>query len=199
MLGQPQKALPHARVEGVALPLHPVGSLGAGALMGQVLVQVEQQGPVGHDVATGQSIGVAHGLLAELAAESLVGQGGVAEPVAHHHGPLVERRYDDLLHELGARRLKKQQLGHGRDVQGGLVQQDLPHRLPQGRRAGLAQAHDLAPGALQGLYQHGHLRGFSHAVKPLKAYEEAGVPLRGRCRGGVCHAWPSSVETSSYR
>ena len=100
---------------------------------------------------------------------SLIGPGGILEPVHQHDLPVRQRRADDVGEVLGAIRVEEQKLGLrapglaarvGREEQG-------PQFPAQGRASGFLGDHQRQPRPAQPLRQPLDLGGLPGTLHPL--------------------------------
>jgi hypothetical protein len=142
-------------------------------------VDVEHEHEVGHDAAGRHRAHPADDLGIEAAGMTLVDDVRQQIAVRDHPVTAVERRSDDLGHELRPRRHVEEHLRRRGDVQVVAVEQDGPDRVAGRRRAGVAAGDYLPAVGPQPGHERCHLRRLPGAIHAVEGDEPAAAGRDG--------------------
>ena len=143
-----------------------------GALHRNFGIHVEQYSAIGHQASRRGGVQLLDNVWAQLAPVALVGHRRIGEAIAHHDLALFERRHNHLAHELSARGLIEQKLGHRVHALQLFVQQKSAHALAYLGATGLVDLYDLVALFSQMRGQTGGLRSLSRTVRSLECDEQ---------------------------
>ena len=167
--GNGTKSLIDMLLEGHALGLHAIGrTAGRHAqrrLLGRDVVDECERRVRSRD---GQVVGVAHHLAIEAIGKCLVAGRGIVEAIAQDHLAGRKGGRDDLVHQLGTRRLVEQQLAGIAHRRVGGVEQQSANLFADGGAARLAQAHNLVASEFERAGKQARLRGLAGTVDALE-------------------------------
>src|SRR5205823_3581701 len=141
--------------------------------------EVQQQREIGREAAGGFRLQPAQALKIQPSAVTLIGKGGITEPVAEDHFAPLQSRSDHVGHQLGPSGGEEQRLGPGRKPALLRPQEEWPDHLPYARSARLTRRpHNVA---LFGKCRREamDLRRLPAALGSLKADEEPACLPRG--------------------
>jgi len=141
------------------------------ALEAHLHVEVEQDGQVGDQAASGVADQGADLLQILLVTVALIGDGRVCVAVGQHDLARCQPWTDDLLHDLGARRLVEQRLGARMHLHVLQVVDHFPDLLADGRAARLARGKNGVSLLAQELDEMGNVRGLAGAFGAFEGDE----------------------------
>ena len=134
--------------------------------------------------------GVDSTLLLKIAADTLIGNGGVRESVTEHYFCGFEGRANRLVDELRAGRKHQEQLCPGGNVRMGGIEDDRPDILTEPGATRLAGPQDVTSAIAKPLLEAVGQSGFAGALAALEGDEPAALSHRDRCSAqhGRCAA-----------
>jgi len=161
-------------VERGALALEPI--LEDRPLRGELRLDEEEDGAVGHQTLDGVQVQLEHVLYSDAAGDPLVREGGVDVAIGDDDRTARERRLDHRLDELGSRRCEQPRLGPGRHCRP--VEHELADALADLRAAGLTREHHIAALGRERVAQQLRLRRLPRPVHSLESDEHARPTIR---------------------
>jgi hypothetical protein len=140
-----------------------------------VVVEIEEQREVGEETLRAPHVEGGDVVGAQTAPVPLISQRGIHVAVAQHHLAVLQRRSDDLLHQVGAGRRVKQSLRPCRHAAMSGIEQHAADIFAQRSPSGLARHQDHVAALPKPLGQQIHLRGLATAVETLEGDEDAPI------------------------
>ena len=180
MRGNIEKTLPHAFVKLLIhafVSLNMVSCLSIDAslrpLQPRLHLDVEDQRQVRGHLAHHRTRKLPHHVGTQFQPAALIGDGGIAETVADHAGPLLQGRKDGARQVVVAGGEKQQGFAHGAPASHLPFHQQPPDILGAWRPAGFAGGQHLQALGAQGLSQKRLLGGLPRSFSAFKGYEDA--------------------------
>src|SRR6185295_2810375 len=134
-------------------------------------VDVKNDGQIRRDCLGREFADVFDEIDVDTATVALVDDRGIEKPVAEDDLPLLERRFDDLVNELGARRHVQERLAFLAHRLVADIEQDVPDLFADQNPAGLAHKDDGHAFSLQVLADELDLRAFPGAFRTFEGDE----------------------------
>src|SRR5208283_3917947 len=138
---------------------------------GRIYIAVEQDSPVGPQVFCRPFLDYPQALEVETAPESLVGKGGVNEPVGQDPRAFLHSGNDDLIGQLGPAGAVEEHFGAAAHLKGSRIKQDFADFFADSRSARLASPDERDSRPCEPVRQLVHEGTFPAPVNPLETDE----------------------------